>query len=299
MPVHTPESKQSAMKIRNLPTKVNSATPFVIAAFFLTGSLSFGEKIGLVSELHSGYLLGGAQNGHWMEPDMAKECVSSDLAFKTYTLAGPTGQKPVKGKVVPGGEPCPETVILDFASDDARSEPVLAVSCPWNPAPRKTKVCDPDNKTYQKAAADVLKAAGLTNPKVRVNQILRVDLDGDGEEEAIVSANTFDPGRPGEDDPETKYLPSSVEGGFHSLVFVRRLVGDTVQTIVLVQEIARPQPGREPMPVTNGVVSVLDLNGDGRMEIVTHGRYYEGEWLNVYDIEGLAAREVLSVGCGA
>ena len=287
------------MKPRILPRTTNGATQLLLAVVVSISSPAFGEKIGLVGELHSGYLLGGAQDGFWMEPDMAKECVSSDLAFKTYALDGPTGRAPVKAKLVPGGEPCPETVILDFASDDARGEPVLAVSCPWNPAPRKTRVCDPDNKTYRKAAADVLKAAGLKNPKVRVNQILRADLDGDGEEEAIVSANTFVPGRPGENDPDAKRLPSSVKAGFHSLVFLRRLVGDTVQTIVLVQEIARPQKGLQPMPVTNKVVCVLDLNGDGRMEIVTYGRYYEGEWLNVFDIEGLAVRDVLTVGCGA
>ena len=217
----------------------------------------------------------------------------------TYALDGPTGRTPVKAKLVPGSEPCPETVRLDFASDDARSEPVLAVACPWNPAPRKTRVCDPANKTYRDAAAAVLKTAGVVGPQVRVNQILRVDLDGDGEEEVIVSANTFAPGPQDGDDPETKPLPSHTADGFHSLVFVRRLVGDTVQTTVLVQEIARPQKGREPMPVTNMVVGVLDLNGDGCLEIVTYGRYYEGDWFAVFDVEGLSSKKVLSAGCGA
>ena len=47
------------------------------------------------------------------------------------------------------------------------------------------------------------------------------------------------------------------------------------------------------------MVAVLDLNGDGRMEIVTYGRYYEGDWFDVFDLEGLAAKKVLTAGCGA
>lgn len=287
------------MNTRMISLKANGVTPFLFAALALAGLVDGGERIGLVGEVHSGYLLGGAREGFWMEADMAKECVSSGVAFKIYAVDGTCGRAAVKAKLIPGGEPCPETVRLDFASDDAHSEPVLAVSCPWNPAPRKTKVCDPANKTYQNAAAAVLKAAGVTDPQVRVNQILRVDLDGDGEEEAIVSANTFVPGDPDEDHPEIRPLPAHTARGFHSLVFVRRLVGDSVQTTMLVQEIARPRQGREAMPVTNKVVAVLDLNGDGRMEVVSHGRYYEGEWLNIFEVEGLAAKIVLTTGCGA
>ncbi len=287
------------MKTRIPPRKMPGAMPFLFAAFTLASPLHGAERIGLVGEVHSGYLLGGASGGSWMEADIAKENVSSGITFKTYTLEGPIRRAAVKAKLVPGSEPCPETVRLDFASDDARSKPVLAVSCPWNPAPRKNKVCEPANKTYRKAAAEVLKAAGTTGMQVRVNQILRVDLDGDGEEEVIVSANTFPTAPPDDDHPEIKPLPTHAPDGFHSLVFVRRLVGEVVQTTVLVQEIARPKKGRAAMPVTNEIVAVLDLNGDGRMEIVTYGRYYEGDWFDVFDIEGLAARKVLTVGCGA
>jgi hypothetical protein len=287
------------MNIRILFPKALVATPFLFAVFGLTGSLRGEERIALVGEVHSGYLLGGAREGSWMEADVAKKRVSSGHKFRTYALDGPTGRAAITAKLAPGREPSPETALLDFASDDARTDPVLAVSCPWNPAPRKTQVCDPDNKTYQDAAAEVLKAAGVVDPHVRVNQILRVDLDGDGEEEAIVTANTFAPRPPDDDHPEIKPLPFHAPGGFHSLVFVRRLIGDTVQTTVLTQEIAHPGKGRGAMPVTRQVVAVLDLNGDGRMEVVISGRYYEGDWLDVFDIEGLAARKVLSVGSGA
>ena len=279
--------------------KSRGVTPLLFSALVLSGPLHGEERIGLVGEVQSGYLLGGAREGEWIEAESARKRVSSGLKFRTYALDGPTRRAPITAKLVPGREPSPETALLDFASDDARSDPVLAVSCPWNPAPRKIQVCDPDNKTYQDAAAEVLKAAGVADPRVQVNQILRVDLDGDGEEEAIVSANTFAPRPPDDDHPEIKPLPFHAPGGFHSLVFVRRLVGDTVQTTVLAQEIAHRSKGREAMPVTRQVVAILDLNGDGRMEVVISGRYYEGDWLDVFDIEGLAVRKVLSVGSGA
>jgi hypothetical protein len=287
------------MSILNFSLERNGVVPSLLAAFALAGPLLGDEPIGLIGEVRGGYLIGGSRGGFWMKSDLAKECVSSAIEFRTFALDGAIPRAAVRAKVIPGSEPCPETIRLDFASDDARSEPVLAVACSWNPAPRKIRICDIDNQTYRDAATAVLKAAGLAGSRIRVDQLLRVDLDGDGEEEAIVASNTFAPGRPEPNPAGIGRLPPRAPDGFHSLVFVRRLVGEQVQTTVLIQEIARPKRGLDPMPVTNRVAAVLDLNGDGRLEIVTHGRYYEGEWFDVFDIEGLAARKVLTAGCGA
>ena len=45
-------------------------------------------------------------------------------------------------------------------------------------------------------------------------------------------------------------------------------------------------------------MAVLDLNGDGVMEIVVSGRYYEGDWIAAYKAEGNEITKIFSAGCG-
>jgi hypothetical protein len=47
------------------------------------------------------------------------------------------------------------------------------------------------------------------------------------------------------------------------------------------------------------VGGVFDLNGDGKMEILLTGRYYEGDWTTIYDASGDHVKIVTSSGCGA
>ncbi len=44
--------------------------------------------------------------------------------------------------------------------------------------------------------------------------------------------------------------------------------------------------------------NLLDLNGDGRIEIVVDSFYFEGIAIRVYDVSNRRARPVLEVGCG-
>ena len=41
------------------------------------------------------------------------------------------------------------------------------------------------------AVRDFLKARGIADPKVRIIRILRVDLEGDGEEEVLINATNY------------------------------------------------------------------------------------------------------------
>jgi hypothetical protein len=41
------------------------------------------------------------------------------------------------------------------------------------------------------------------------------------------------------------------------------------------------------------------LNGDGKMEIVTFGRYYEGDGTMVYEMRNNKAVKVLEAACGS
>ena len=43
----------------------------------------------------------------------------------------------------------------------------------------------------------------------------------------------------------------------------------------------------------------LGFKRHGKMEIMTHGRYYEGDWTTVYEMRGNKAVQVLESGCGS
>ena len=45
--------------------------------------------------------------------------------------------------------------------------------------------------------------------------------------------------------------------------------------------------------------AVLDLNGDGKLEVIVHSFYYEGAQTTIYRCELDKIEAVLSVECGA
>ena len=46
------------------------------------------------------------------------------------------------------------------------------------------------------------------------------------------------------------------------------------------------------------IPAVLDLNGDGKLEVLVNSQYYEGSETRIYDCSGGKCNVVLSVGCG-
>ena len=120
-----------------------------------------------------------------------------------------------------------------------------------------------------------------------LTQAIRVDLDGDGTDEALIAGTrrrTSDPG--------------GVEPGDYSFVFLRKLSGGKVSTVALLADI-HPDPRPENISYRFDVMAVLDLNGDGVMEIVVQSKYYEGTAATVFTVEGLTVKQVLIDGCGA
>ena len=46
------------------------------------------------------------------------------------------------------------------------------------------------------------------------------------------------------------------------------------------------------------IPAVLDLNGDGKLEVIVDSQYYEGSATTIYDCSGGKCEAALSVGCG-
>ena len=157
---------------------------------------------------------------------------------------------------------------------------------PLTHSPRLPKLQSTEQQAYKDAAAAILHEKGIARPELRLTQVIRVDLDGDGSEEVLVSATQY-----------AKGLSASASPGDYSMVFMRRVLKDKVVTSLLEGDFF-PRGVDFGAPGEHRVGTVLDLNGDGVMEIVLFGRYYEGDWAAVFRVEGDKIVKILTAGCG-
>ncbi len=141
----------------------------------------------------------------------------------------------------------------------------------------ETRNPDATQSVYVEAVGDFLKAGEIADPKVRITRILRVDLEGDGEEEVLISATNYF----SEDKSDHSAAPfpeapiESPRRGSYFVVILRRIVAGKVQTQLVAGEVY-PKPDEPVAPNVHQVTAVLDLNGDGKLEVIVHSFYYEG-----------------------
>ncbi len=176
---------------------------------------------------------------------------------------------------------------LEFDADPLAPEPI-GVTGVADPRPRAVEVLDPTASVYRDAAVEVVAGLGVADPAPQVSQVVRGDLDGDGSAEVVVVAERLS-------DPDGLLAGD----GDYSVAFAQRVVGGDVQTTVIASSIADPRPEMTPFVEVYRVSALADLNGDGRMEVVVNGRYYEGSMTYVHELrpDGTLP-EVLSAGCG-
>ena len=198
-------------------------------------------------------------------------------------LGEATGTKPISMS-----EPCPETYAVTLSRESAKGAIGLAAS--WNAQPRKVRVAATTQPTYVEVVRDFLNRRGIAEPKVAITQILRVDLEGDGPEEVLISATHY--GRKREEVPV--YAPSDS----YSFVCLRRLAAGKVTTELIDGEFY-PKAKEANAPNIYQVSAVLDLDGDGKLEVVVESRYYEGEATTIYRCTRARITPLLTVACGA
>ena len=239
----------------------------------------------------TGYLLGGSAGGQWLKAEAAAGSISGGEQYRLYTLTGEvgasTGSKPAKGE-----DACVDTLYVTLTPFPTGRGSMVAVGGSWNAMPRALKIGSTESRVYKEAAAEILRSEGIENPKVNLTQVIQVDLNGDGVEEVLVSATNYaKSGSGGGMSPDAR-------AGDYSLVFLRKVVQGKVVTRIIKGEYY-PKAKKFNGPAEHRVIGVLDLNGDGILEIVLSGRYYEGNWVDAYRVEGAQIIKLFGMGCGA
>ena len=266
-----------------------------LAALLISTGASSAADLHPIVEVQSGYLFGAISDGKWIKADETAKLIGDETTYRVYGLTQALGDTKA-GKPKPEDVPCEETLAVSLSPKPEKG--VIAIAAPWNALPRKPQVTDPTQKTYIDAVREFLKTKGIDQPKVKIDNIIRVDLDGDGEEEVLISATNYFR----KDDS----VPMRSPAASYSMVLLRRVVAGKVETQLIEGEFypkAYPKAAKEEgsfdAPNAYKVIATLDLDGDGKMEIVVSSQYYEGEETTIYRCDPKKSEALLSVSCGA
>ena len=241
-----------------------------------------------IVEADTGYLFGGSAKGKWVKAKQAAKSMKGSTSFRVFGLTQEVGKATGGKPKSADAEVCSD--MLEVSLSPETKEGVIALSAPWNALPRKPQIAEPTEQVYVDAVREFLESRRMSDPKVKITRILRVDLDGNGEDEVLINATNYFT-----DDGD---VPIDTEApGSYSIVLLRRVVAGKVETELIagdfyVKDESSPAYLYE-------IRGVLDLNGDGKLEVIVHSQYYEGAETTIYDCSGGKCKAVLSVACGA
>lgn len=252
------------------------------------GLLANAEErpLGSFLELPMGYVMGGWEKGKWLNSEeTGKKLTSPKTPYRVFSLTGEL-KAVTSGKAAPDQDVCPDVWLSPVTPDVTEQPASIAVSATWEPQPRSVKSLDLTQETYLQAVRDLLISKGIAKPKPLITQLLRVDLEGDGEEEVILSATHYH---------DADLI--SAKGGNYSFVVLRRVVEGKVRTQLLEGDFY-PRSNEAATPNVHEASGILDLNGDGRMELILSSRYYEGGGATVWQLKKDRLEKVLEIFCG-
>ncbi|PYI94784.1 MAG: hypothetical protein DMF00_17345 [Verrucomicrobia bacterium] len=126
-----------------------------------------------IVEVQSGYLFGATADGKWIKAEEAAKALPDETKYRVYGLTQAFGE-------AKGGKPEPskDDVCSDVPTVSLSpkvEKGVIALAAPWNALPRKPRASDTTQQVYSDAVRDFLKTKGIEQPKVKIENILRVE----------------------------------------------------------------------------------------------------------------------------
>jgi hypothetical protein len=211
--------------------------------------------------------------------------VVSNLSGETPVTLGENTEACFDGRVGPA-------IDVELAPPDPPGFGYSAVALPvpaWPLEPRPIAVSSTAPEAYRALGEAAFEDEAVDATQGAVEQLVVTDLDGDGDDEALVSFEfvqpSAGPGAPGD-------LAALL------VIDATTRAADTVLLSAVPDDVT---DGDGPFEIIERyrIMEVADLNGDGRMEVLVHAWYYEGAAVIVYTYDDGALTEVLAAGCGA
>lgn len=241
----------------------------------------------VILEMKLGAVLGGFKDGKFVNAEAASNGVKLGEEYSLFglNLDKSDGVLKLTKMHEPDIDVCPEYYSVE-TDDKAQSGVALSSNARWNPTPRTPKEIDPKNRVYRAIVRKFIRTKGIKSPDVEIKKILKVDLEGDGQDEVIIQASNRKD-RPGFD----------TKTGDYSIIMLRKIVKGKVKEFLLAGDITTKDIEGD-IPYNYELSAILDLDADGKMEIVVYGAYYEGSWAEAIQLKNGKAKSILNSGCG-
>lgn len=228
-----------------------------------------------IVDAETGFLLGGWANG-WLDPAETVARLGA-LPYRLYVDSRPAGALEGRPFSAAGG-PCP-IPIVQFDEVIPGGAVALLAAATWAPDARPVREMAA-TEPLRAQVARLLTEQGLANPEVHIDQVLRVDLEGNNLDELLITATRLSDGSD----------RRGVNAGDYALVALQPAAGGPLVPLALEAYLEAAEQAFPSAPVVTGV---LDVNGDGRMEIVVRQQRHEGLQVTLF-ARSLA---LLTAGC--
>ncbi len=262
-----------------------------------------GSELG--SWLYVGRWNGSGWDGAFDEDGAAVEPVlASNASVTIHDLvrgaregsSGAFGESCFDGRVGPGITPtagAPDVPGYGYSA--------IALQADWPLVPRPVAQVDADVASYAEAGVRMFADDDVETQAGEIDQIVVSDLDGDGDSESLVVFGDESEGEGG----------GFVDPGFSGLLLIDADSGAAITVVkdfiplaatqvTTTTDPATGEAGAAPAPTFElyRVLDVVDLNGDGLMEIVVHVWDDDGAGITVWSYDGETVTDAVSTGCG-
>jgi len=226
-------------------------------------------------------LLGGTKEGEWLGPEVVAPLMADDETYQIFGMDGPGGS--AKGKPPVFEEFCRSYRVE--TDSYPLGGPAVGVTGNIDVTPRLAQEIPLDTAIYVDVLRDWLVGKGFPEPVVEISQILRVDIEGDGTDEVLISASHF-----------VEPTGHDVEFGDYSLLLLRKVVGGSVETIPIVADYYYDAAMQ--FPLTYALTFPADLDDDGVLEILVGVERWEGSGIIGFEFDGANAIPIFEFLCG-
>jgi len=268
-----------AVTVEMFPTHAPTAAPRVPVTLVLAGNAFSRDALSV---------LGGYRDGAWLAPEQAADFIDIDGEVRLFTLDGVERAARITSISREDGpvEQCNQPEYTLRLEGDVQPLSV-GLNLGWPANPRPVEWLSSQNEYYLQAVAEHLQTAGASPAEAQIRQILKADLDGNGADEVLVAASRFlDPSGHG------------VAPGDYSLILMRVLVDGEVVTRRVIGEV---HTHADPLafPPTYSIQGLLDVNADGRMDLLVYRQVWEGHGTILFQMEADQLQEALRLVCGS
>jgi peptidoglycan hydrolase-like protein with peptidoglycan-binding domain len=278
----------TAQAVRAFQTAQGLAVDGVIgpqtwAALF--GSASSNRSLIPIIDADTNWLIGATEQGRWIDAPTAGPLIGAQQ-YQLLTTMGYIST--ATGTIMRSDlrDICPNLFIVELQPQIDRQNTIgIGSGATHTLQPRPITQVDLTSAGYDNTISAALNVVGLSNATIGLVQGFQIDIDGDGTQEVVLTAEH-------RADGTGRVTPSAKAGDYSAVMIVKDGQATMVAYEIQIKDIEFGAP------LEFRVAGVADLNGDARMDLVVTSSYYEGTTSTVYDLLPEGPREAISTGCG-